>query len=159
MRPILLDERDRRILGALATNARATFKDLGMEADLSANATAERVQRLVDLGVIQRFTVDVSSAALGRALQADIDVRLQPGTTMAQFEQSIQRLDSVLDACVLTGTFDARLRVAISDPDGLNRVVETLRASCGVQETCSALVCRRLDLRAHGTSGVRLPLR
>lgn len=155
----MLDERDRRILGALADNARMTFKELGEVAHLSPNATAERVQRLVDGGVITRFTIEVSGAALGRPLQADIDVRLEPGVTMDTFEQALRGMEGVLDAAVLTGPFDARLRVAVPDPQALARLVERLRAHCGVQETCSTVICRRLDRPPHGSRSTPLPLR
>lgn len=155
----MLDDRDRRILGALAENARMTFRELGEVASLSANATAERVQRLVDDGVITRFSIEVSGAALGWGLQAHVDVRLNSDTTMAAFEKAIQHMDNVLEAVALTGTFDARLRVAAASPEALNRVIEELRAACGVRETCSAVICQRLELKAHGTRGMRLPLR
>lgn len=155
----MLDERDRRILGALALDARTTYKELGALAGLSANATAERVQRLVASGVVLKFSIEVAGAAVGRPLQAYIDVRLQPGTTMADFENAIQKMESIQEATVLTGTFDARLRVATSDPAGLNRVIETLRSSCGVLETCCAVICQQLQLRPQGTQGGRLPLR
>jgi Lrp/AsnC family leucine-responsive transcriptional regulator len=155
----VIDERDRRILTALAENSRISFRELGEVANLSANATAERVQRLVEGGVISRFSIEIPAAAVGRGLQAFIDVRLQPGTTMAAFEKAIQRMDSVLDGTVLTGTFDARLRVACSDPEHLNRIIEELRGGCGVLETSSAIICRQMQLAPHGHGGSRLPLK
>lgn len=155
----MLDDRDRRILSALAGNSRISFRELGEVANLSANATAERVQRLVETGVISRFSIEIPAAAMGLSLQAFIDVRLQPGTTMAAFEKSIQRMDSVLEGTVLTGTFDARLRVACSDPEHLNRIIEELRSACGILETSSAIVCRQLQLTSHGQGGSRLPLK
>ena len=155
----MIDERDRRILIALAGNSRISFRELGEVANLSANATAERVQRLVETGVISKFSIDIPAAALGLGLQAFIDVRLQPGTTMAAFEKAIQRMDSVLEGTVLTGTFDARLRVACADPEHLNRIIEELRGACGILETSSAIVCRQMQLTSHGQGGSRLPLK
>ncbi|MFK4446853.1 Lrp/AsnC family leucine-responsive transcriptional regulator [Caballeronia udeis] len=155
----MIDDRDRRILTALAGNSRISFRELGEVANLSANATAERVQRLVDTGVISKFSIDIPAAAMGLALQAFIDVRLQPGTTMAAFEKAVQRMDSVLEGTVLTGTFDARLRVACADPEHLNRIIEELRGACGIQETYSAIVCRQMQLTSHRQGGDRLPLK
>ncbi|MFP3243506.1 MAG: Lrp/AsnC family transcriptional regulator [Paraburkholderia sp.] len=155
----MLDDRDRRILSALAGNSRISFRELGEVANLSANATAERVQRLVETGVISRFSIEIPAVAMGLSLQAFSDVRVQPGTTMADCEKSIQRMDSVLEGTVLTGTFDARLRVACSDPEHLNRIIEELRSACGILETSSAIVCRQLQLTSHGQGGSRLPLK
>jgi Lrp/AsnC family transcriptional regulator, leucine-responsive regulatory protein len=41
-----VDEIDRRILGELATDGRASFAELGRRVNLSPPAVAERVQRL-----------------------------------------------------------------------------------------------------------------
>jgi Lrp/AsnC family leucine-responsive transcriptional regulator len=155
----MIDDRDRRILTALAGNSRISFRELGEVASLSANATAERVQRLVETGVISKFSIEIPAAAMGLGLQAFIDVRLQPGTTMAAFEKAIQRMDSVLEGTVLTGTFDARLRVACLDPGHLNRIIEELRGACGILETSSAIICRQMQLASHSQGGSRLPLR
>ena len=155
----MIDDRDRRILTALAENSRISFRELGEVASLSANATAERVQRLVEAGVISKFSIEIPAAAMGLGLQAFIDVRLQPGTTMAAFEKAIQRMDSVLEGTVLTGTFDARLRVACVDPEHLNRIIEELRGACGILETNSAIVCRQMQLASHNRGGSRLPLK
>ncbi|MFM0730748.1 Lrp/AsnC family transcriptional regulator [Paraburkholderia sediminicola] len=155
----MIDDRDRRILTALAGNSRISFRELGEVANLSANATAERVQRLVETGVISKFSIEIPAAAMGLGLQAFIDVRLQPGTSMATFEKKIQRMDSVLEGTVLTGTFDARLRVACLDPEHLNRIIEELRSACGILETSSAIVCRQMQLTSHSQGGSRLPLK
>ncbi|HTH59754.1 MAG TPA: Lrp/AsnC family transcriptional regulator [Paraburkholderia sp.] len=155
----MIDDRDRRILTALAGNSRISFRELGEVANLSANATAERVQRLVETGVISKFSIEIPASAMGLDLQAFIDVRLQPGTTMAAFEKAIQRMDSVLEGTVLTGTFDARLRVACLDPEHLNRIIEELRGACGILETSSAIICRQMQLTSHSQVGSRLPLK
>jgi Lrp/AsnC family transcriptional regulator, leucine-responsive regulatory protein len=139
----MIDDRDQRILTALAGNSRISFRELGEVANLSANATAKRVQRLVESGVISKFSIEIPAAAMGLGLQAFIDVRLQPGTTMAAFEKAIQRMDSVLERTVLTETFDARLRVACLDPEHLDRIIEELRGACGILETSSAIICRQ----------------
>ena len=87
----MIDERDRRILAALAANSRISYRELGDVANLSPNATAERVQRLIETGVIAKFSIDIPALAVGLSLQAFIDVRLQPGTTMAKHLHSVSQ--------------------------------------------------------------------
>ena len=74
-----MDDRDRKILCALSENSRISFRDLGQIANLSANATAERVHRLQKLGVIQGYSVDISLAHIGPHLEAFVDIKLQQG--------------------------------------------------------------------------------
>lgn len=60
-----MDRIDRATLRELTHNARTSFRDLGERVNLSANAVAERLRRLVASGVIGGFHADVNPAALG----------------------------------------------------------------------------------------------
>ncbi len=56
---------------------------------MSANAVTDRVRKLRKLGVIRRFCTDISLAALGRPLQAYIDVRLDGTAVSDDFERKV----------------------------------------------------------------------
>jgi Lrp/AsnC family leucine-responsive transcriptional regulator len=141
-----LDDRDRRILTALSRNARMSYRDLARVANLSANATAERIQRLQTAGVIRGFSADISAAALGLSLSAYVDVKLRPGTSMEAFEGALVKIEGIRDAASLTGTFDARLLVNVENPARLGELIEMLRKSAGVMETSSTVICRPLKI-------------
>ncbi|MFC7020321.1 MULTISPECIES: AsnC family transcriptional regulator [Haloarcula] len=59
-----LDETDLEILQLLLSNARRPFSDIAEVVGLSAPAVSDRVDRLEDVGVIQRFTLDVDRSQL-----------------------------------------------------------------------------------------------
>lgn len=59
-----LDETDMDILRLLSENARRPFSDIAEEVGLSGPAVSDRVQRLREAGVIDRFTVDVDHSQL-----------------------------------------------------------------------------------------------
>jgi DNA-binding Lrp family transcriptional regulator len=59
-----LDETDLEILQLLLSNARRPFSDIAEVVGLSAPAVSDRVERLEDVGVIQRFTLDVDRSQL-----------------------------------------------------------------------------------------------
>src|ERR1700682_3217490 len=99
---VVMDERDRRILSALQRDGRISYRRLAALVNLSPNATAERVFRLQEAGVIRGFSVLVTPEALGYKLQAYVDVKLQAGTSMQAFEKALQKMDSVRDATILT---------------------------------------------------------
>ncbi|MDR3447500.1 Lrp/AsnC family transcriptional regulator [Dyella sp.] len=141
-----MDDIDRRIVGALRVQGRISFRELGRLANLSPNATAERVARLQERGVITGFTAQISPEAIGLALQAFIDLKLKPGASMDAFERALSRIDAVEDAASVTGLFDVRLRVACKDPAHLGQLIELLRSVTGVQETSSTVICRSLQL-------------
>jgi len=74
-----LDKLDMAILKRLADNSRITMKELANEIGLSAPSTTERVRRLEEADVIQRYTVCVNPIALGLQLGVYIRVRPMPG--------------------------------------------------------------------------------
>jgi DNA-binding Lrp family transcriptional regulator/YHS domain-containing protein len=59
-----LDETDIEILSLLAEDARRPFSGIGEEVGLSGPAVSDRVDRLREAGIINRFTVDVDRAQL-----------------------------------------------------------------------------------------------
>lgn len=143
------DDQDMRILSALAQNGRISYRELGKLANLSANAAAQRVRRLHELGVIRGFSADVSPAALGLKLQAFVDVKLRQGTTMEAFETALRNIPGIREAASITGTFDARLHIDCFDTAELGMLVERLRVQAGVQSTSSTVICRELDIKTH----------
>jgi Lrp/AsnC family leucine-responsive transcriptional regulator len=83
-----------------------SYRELGEQVSLSANATAERVRRLRERGVIAGFCAIVDPAAAGRNLVALIDVRLDSSNDADRFERLAGASEEVTDAVHLTGRFD-----------------------------------------------------
>jgi Lrp/AsnC family leucine-responsive transcriptional regulator len=145
-----LDERDRAILSALSRNARISYRELAKVAHLSPNASAQRVRRLQSLGVVKGFAMDIDPSSLGLNLQAFVDVKLEKGTTMDRFEQTVAKIAGVQEAVSISGAFDARLRIVCKDPQELGELIEQLRRQTGVLETSSTVIMRNLRLMVDG---------
>lgn len=136
----MLDQIDRDILSALQENARISFKDLAEVVGLSANAVADRTRKLGDAGIITAFRAEVDPAAVGLALRALIEVKMESNTTAAAFEARAQSIPGVLRAMVTTGRYDWVLEVAAKDQLDLQRIIEALRAGGFVRDTYSRIV-------------------
>jgi Lrp/AsnC family leucine-responsive transcriptional regulator len=149
-----MDAVDREILVALMDNARLSFRELGERVSLSANATAERVRRLQERGVIIGFTAILDSAAAGRNLVALIDVRLSGPAEMERFERLVGTLDSITEATHVTGRFDYQVRVACRDTTELDSLIRTLKARGGVVETDTRLGLRTVVRRPQAVTGL-----
>jgi Lrp/AsnC family leucine-responsive transcriptional regulator len=137
-----MDDIDSAILRALVRNGRASYRELGAIAGLSANAAADRVRRLVQSGAITGFTAVVDQAAAGRGLAALIDVRLTREQTNDGFERDLARLDGVVYAAHVTGAFDYHLQVACRDTIELDTMLRTLKRELGVEHTETRVVLR-----------------
>lgn len=88
-----LDETDIEVLRLLSHDARRTITDIAEEVDMSGPAVADRIDRLQDAGVINRFTVDIDRTQLGAGAQ--IFVQLVPGDSFDQLRARLDESDAV----------------------------------------------------------------
>ncbi|WP_245180805.1 Lrp/AsnC family transcriptional regulator [Haloarcula amylovorans] len=63
-----LDETDLEILQLLMSNARRPYSDIADIVGLSAPAVSDRVARLQEMGIINRFTLDVDGSQLRKGI-------------------------------------------------------------------------------------------
>lgn len=139
-----IDRFDRGIIRELQQDGRLSFRDLGERVGLSANATAERVRRLMSAGVIRGIHAQVDPAALGQSLFAYIDIKTGANTGPDQLGKLLEGFPEVRRAVWTTGNFDFTLEVACKDQDNLVHLIEELRKRAGIQETYTRLICREL---------------
>jgi Lrp/AsnC family leucine-responsive transcriptional regulator len=144
-----MDKLDREIIEALRVNARVSYKDLGEGVFLSANAVSDRLRRLEEQGVIQGYEARINLRALDLPLGAVIEVKLNPGVTAAAFEAGLEGIPGIVEAMLMTGSFDYMVRVACRDQDALIRLTETLRERGGAKETHTRLLLRSVTLRTR----------
>lgn len=147
-----MDAIDRIILGELVRDGRLSYRDLAARVRLSPTATAERVRRLTEAGVIGGCHAEINLAALGRPLKAFIDVRLRPGPDHAELEDRLLDLPAVLSGAHVTGRWDYTLTVACRDVAELDELVMALPRDYGVVETDTRLQLR--ELRGSGVEAL-----
>ena len=64
-----IDDNDRKIIEILSSNARISLREIKKRVDLSPSSIRNRMERLVSLGVIKRYTLDVDYRKLGYDIQ------------------------------------------------------------------------------------------
>ena len=147
VRPISIDDVDRRILTALHRDARISNNALADVVGIAPSTCHGRVRRLQDLGVIRGFYTDIDPAAIGLPLQAMISVSLQSSARgrIHGFIQQIRRMPQVMDVYFLAGADDFILHVAARDTNDLRSfVVENLNADADVAGTQTSLIFEHL---------------
>ena len=78
-----IDATDVRIVEELRKNARITMKELGARVFLTGQAVRNRVERLEDMGILQRYTINVNCPVFGYKVHAVIRVQLRHGPVEA----------------------------------------------------------------------------
>ncbi|HTT84607.1 MAG TPA: Lrp/AsnC family transcriptional regulator [Rhizomicrobium sp.] len=139
-----MDRIDHAIVRELTQNARVSFRDLGERVNLSANAVAERVRRLVASGVIRGFHAHVSPEALGFHMSAYVDVKTGSSAGPEELRKLLGGLPEVRRAVWTTGEFDFTLEVLCRDQADLVRIIEFLRTHGAIRETYTRLICMEL---------------
>ena len=120
-----LDRTDRALVAALQKNARISNKDLAELVGLAPSTCLERVRALRARGVLRGFHADVDHAALGRALEAIVAVRVRPHSRVHvdAFWAYALSLPEVIEVFHVTGADDFLVHVGVSDMDGLRDFV------------------------------------
>jgi Lrp/AsnC family transcriptional regulator, regulator for asnA, asnC and gidA len=128
-----LDDLSKAIIEELQQDGRRSYAGIGKSVGLSEAAVRQRVQRMVDAGVMQIVAV-TDPMQLGFARQAMIGIRCAGDTT--KIAERLAAIESV-DYVVLTaGSFDAIVEVVCEDDDNLLDVLNTkIRALPGVIAT------------------------
>ena len=135
-----LDRIDSEILSILREDARIPYQTLGDRVHLSANAAADRVRRLVRTGVIRRFTIDIDQSALGRDLEAVIDVR---AADVDRFRRGALTCPEVTSIAHVTGRPDFQVGVVCAGTAGLNALLQQFTREFGATETLTTVVLER----------------
>jgi Lrp/AsnC family leucine-responsive transcriptional regulator len=120
-----MDAVDWRILAELQDDARLSQNEISRRVSLSAPAVAERVRRLVDQGVIDGYAARVNPAALGRAVQAFVQLDCY-GARCVLKDATVLEWPEVLELHRVTGDACCVLRVAVSDMTEFQGLIDRL---------------------------------
>ncbi len=99
---VLLDEISRNLLSALQEDARLSYAELGRRVGLSPAATAERLRRLEEGGIITGYRVELDREALGLPILAIVRLSCD-GVKYRPFLKAVQAMESVMECHHVAG--------------------------------------------------------
>lgn len=112
-----LDATDREILAVLQVDGRVSNTELAQRVSLTPAPCLRRVQRMERAGVITgyRAIVDPKSAGQGFEVIVSVDIAVNDGTTIEDFEAAALQLPQVVEIRRMFGQPDYYLRVLVAD--------------------------------------------
>lgn len=123
-----IDEKDRKLLKSLATDARAPIVKVSQQIGLSADATNLRMKRLVKTGVIKKFQTVVDLSTLNYLLYS---VFLKVNNYSAKRESQIRTffysLPNITFAERIIGKWDIRLQISCATPQEFETILQKIR--------------------------------
>ncbi len=134
-----LDILDMKIIQCLTDDARSTYKKMAEEAGVSEATIKNRIDKLIEDGIIKKFTVIMDYHKLGRAIKAFIGLRVQP----AKLSSIVEHIEKNPDVHVLyrtSGDLDLFIEVIFEQMEDLNVFLEKELALDGILGTVVTIV-------------------
>ncbi|MFC4403702.1 Lrp/AsnC family transcriptional regulator [Gracilibacillus xinjiangensis] len=142
-----IDDKDRMILDLLAKNGRMSYVDIGKELGLSRVAIRERVNQLIDNGVIEGFSVIINSEKVGKQVSAFFEVDCEPAS-LVRVAQHLAELPSVASCYQMTGPSTLHMHVLVEDFTKLESFInKELYSLEGITRVESHILLRRFKSR------------
>ena len=151
-----MDELDSLIIEQLIEDSRRSVTEIAQAISLSHSATRIRLGKLVDSGVIKRFTIELAddaedakkSAPLPKeenkpleVSSAFVDFRIETSEELDKFILLADQIPEITAAFSLHDKFNCRILMECEDPKSLMKLMSTLKKSlsfevvhsCGVE--------------------------
>ena len=129
----LVDDMSKAIIEKLQRDGRRSYAGIGQDVGLSEAAVRQRVQRLIDAGVMDIVAV-TDPMQLGFSRLAMVGIRCQGDTT--KVAERLAKIDAVSYVVLTAGNFDALVEIVCADDAELLELLNTeIRAIPGVTST------------------------
>ncbi len=112
-----MDETDLKILRLLQQNAQLTIKEIAAQINLSLTPVHDRIKKLEESGVIEKYVAILHKKKLGKPLMVYCNVTLdrQVQEHFVAFNEAIGQMPEVVECNVVSGNFDYLLKIIIKD--------------------------------------------
>lgn len=131
-----IDKLDKKILGILSANARLPFKDVAAECGVSRAAIHQRVQHLIENGVITGSSFEISPKALGYTTCTYVGMDLERGSMYRDVVSRLTTIPQVVECHFTTGPYTMLVKLYAKDNEQLMDLINgKLQSIPGVVST------------------------
>lgn len=128
-----LDEKDIVILQVLAQDSRTKLNTLAEKLDTSIPTIRSRIDKLEDLGIIQKFSLILSYELLSEHPSYFITIKTLP-KSVSNIIENLSSNDQILEAHELIGTFQIIVKTVPLSMNEFQLLMKDLREKDGVLE-------------------------
>ena len=108
MNGISLDKKDRKIISVLKGDARASIREISETTGIRPSTVHKRIQKLVDTGVIENFTISLNDEKVGEGFTVHM---LISGSTERYLDKKFLKSDHLKGVYGITGEYDMLLKM------------------------------------------------
>ena len=110
-----IDNLDKKILGILSQNARIPFKDVAAECGVSRAAIHQRVQHLIEGGIITGSGFDVNPKSLGYSTCTYVGITLERGSMYKKVVAEFEKIPEIVECHFTTGPYTMLIKLYARD--------------------------------------------
>jgi len=126
-----VDDKDFAIINALKENSRLPIRDIARLTKLRPSTVHQRILRLKEKGVIEKFTLKLNNKAVGEGFIVFMLIKTKPS---AMLDKLINN-EHVKDFFGITGEYDLLLKLKFEDVDEFNDFILKFRKEQLIQTT------------------------
>lgn len=126
-----------RIIRELEQDSRLSNIEVASRIGVSEGTVRKRLQKLIQQGIIKRFTLELSTKA---GFTAFTLVRTDPNEPTERIVPKLSKITGVKRVFDLAGKIDYLVEIVAESPHEFNEVIEKIRRMQGVDSTESLVV-------------------
>ena len=130
-----IDNLDKQILEIISQNARIPFKDVAAQCGVSRAAIHQRVQRLIDMGVIVGSGYHVNPKSLGYRTCTYVGIKLERGSMYKTVVAELQKIPEIVECHFTTGKYDMFVKLYARNNHHLLSVIHDKLQPLGLSRT------------------------
>lgn len=114
-----IDKLDKKILTIISKNARIPFKDVAAQCGVSRAAIHQRVQHMIDLGIIVGSGYEVNPKSLGFMTCTYVGITLEKGSMYKAVVTELNKIPEVVECHFTTGPYTMLVKLFARDNEHL----------------------------------------
>ena len=142
-----MEETDRAILSALASDGRLSYTDLAERVGLSVSAAHQRVRRLEQRGVIRGYHARLEPEAVGLPLTAFVAIRPIDPSQPDDAPDRLATLPEIESCYSVAGEDFYLLLVRVAGPSDLERLLQEIRKVANVATRTTVVLSTPFEAR------------
>jgi len=134
-----MDDLDDKILEKLNEDARKSYREIARELNVSLTTVANRIKKMEDDQIIERYIPVINQEKIGFDLTAIINVKISHGKLL-EVQERISKDPHVSGVYDITGEWDSLIIARFKDRRDLNGFIKGVLSMANVEKTNTQLV-------------------
>jgi len=134
-----LTDKDEQLIALLRQDGRLSVSEIARQMNLSRTAAQMRLQKLERNGVIEGYSVVLSSRYLTQRVRALVMIKFPPGRR-AGIEDALGQMAQVTSLYSISGAFDLAAVISAASMAELDTTIDRIGCLEGIGETMSSII-------------------